>query len=234
MKYYKKISKELRKEFRKNTRNVFKSGVKGFFKFPLLYKKRKELFALGEVKNNLDLPNNHDYWLVDNTEYLIPNDITSGLDYVSCIYGDPGYRKLRKFDYETASKWQKFWQALRWIIRNSAYNLKIRNGFKLKGNIPDELHIIWCDMDYDDYKDYLNWRDQTDVGFIVIEFPIEKLDGSTIRGFRYSYTLPLHRWNPARLFGFKWENVMRGYGAIRFIWKWRYFKFIKTSKEKLK
>ncbi|GAG96510.1 unnamed protein product [marine sediment metagenome] len=65
---YKNIPKELRRHYRKMIWQSLKRAIWANFNFSKLYEKRHEIFALGRVEDNIDLPLDHLYWYCDNTE----------------------------------------------------------------------------------------------------------------------------------------------------------------------
>ena len=214
-KTYKDIPKELRKHYSKEVRKNLWMAVKAVFIFPRLYKNRVELTNMGNVEDNLHLPDNHDYWYVDNSEH-IDNNPENELDFIACWWGDTAYREEVGFDYETASKLSKFIRAFKWmVLRNSVWNHKTKVGLKFKAGFTIENILV----NTPEILDPLLWRNKKYHGEQSV---ILKLNGTEELYFRYSYTVPLHRLNPLRLFGYKYINQMRGV-ETRYLYKKRKF-----------
>jgi len=215
MKGYKKIPKRLRREYNKAGREVFFKAVKAFFIFPIIYKRSRELFAMGRPEENRNLRKSHIYWLYDCTEH-VDGDPSKPLDYIACTYGDKNYRERKGFDYDKASKLGRYWAAFRWLVlRNSAYNLKASRSHRF-----DFPYTSYDVLDLEGPAHPLNWRDKNDVGLQSVIIYLE--NGEVI--FRYSYTLPLGKLNPFRLLGYKWKNRMRGADKNGYKYKNRLFK----------
>ena len=206
MNYYRQIPKDLRKTYKKKIRRVFFAAVKSFFLFPVMYSKRKKLYALGTFENNLHLKDSHLYWLTDSSE----------VDFDSCWYGDPAHRKygLMKLGFIG-----KFLASFNWVvIRNSAWNLKLKMGKNLQG----ERLLVNILINTEQDQNVFNWRDQTDKGILAVLFGWTE-DNGTLH-FAYSHTKPLGKFNPFRLLGYKWSNKMRGADKGRYLYKNRLFK----------
>jgi len=218
MNYYKKIPKNKRKKFSRGVRKRLSKAILAFFIFPIIYTNRKKIFRKGLVKNNLHLKESNLYWYADNTEHIDGNSELA-LDFNSCWYGDSVNRInwLMKLGFIG-----KYFASLNWIVfRNSVTNLKLKHGQNLKGkrilreeiiNIGD-AHIF-------------NWRDQKDEG-IMCSLLTYSEDPNQEVVFMYSHTLPLGKFNPARILGYKWKNKMRGAGDNKWIYKNRYFRNLK-------
>ena len=170
---------------------------------------------MGKVEENLNLDSKHDYWLTDSSEHL-DGDPNKPLDFVSCWYGDKAYRERVGFDYENSSELKKFWRSFLWVvIRNSVWNLKTKNGIKFAAGFTVEEILVKIGM-----AGVTTWRNKEIHGE---QSCILKLNGTDELYFRYSYTVPLSKWSPLRLLGYKWTNVMRGVES-RYLWKSRRFK----------
>jgi len=213
-KAYKDIPKGLRKHYNSEIRKSVKRAIWAYFHFNRLYKQRKKIFELGEIQDNLNLPLNHDYWYCNNTERhggLNSNE----LSYIRCWYGDEGYQETQEFNYFIATDKQKKKQARKWIRRNNDWNNKARIGLKFKNGftVVGEPLI--------NTGGYLatTWRNKSIHGEQSV---ILLLNNSNEQYFRYSYTLPLSKWNPFKWFGFECINVMRGVES-RYLWKTRLF-----------
>ena len=214
---YKIVPKKYRKKFSKDLRIFIWAIVRGFFMFPIIYKKRRELFDMGEAKDNLHLPDNHLYWLFDCSEH-IDGDPTKPLDFDSCVYGDPVNRRV---NLETAGSLRKFYASLRWLVfRNSAWNLKLKKGINHRGKRILVNHLILIGS-----ASLFNWRDQHDAGEQGAVFYFQD-DPNHEYVFAWSKTVPIFKLNPLRLLGYKWFNKKRGYDAEKIEYKNRYFKFL--------
>jgi len=201
-KTYKDIPKELRKHYMSSVVKQVWQAVKAAVIFPKLYSKRVELFNLGLVKDNLDLPDNHLYWYVDNSEH-IDGDGRKPLDFVSCWWGDAPFRERIGYNHESASKLKKFIYAFKWtVLRNSVWNYKTRVGLKFKAGFTVHERLLNTGG-----AGITTWRNLTIHGEQSV---ILKLKGTDELYYRYSYTVPLNKFSVWRLFGFKYTNRMRG------------------------
>ena len=212
---YKDIPKNLRKHYNSEILKSLKRAVWAYFHFNRLYKKRYEIFDLGEIQDNLDLPLNHDYWYCNNTERF--NGVNSNeLSYIRCWYGDEGYQLDEGFDYASATERQKKRQAKKWIRRNNDWNNKARVGLKFRAG----FFVVGEPLVNTGGYPATTWRNETKHGEQSV---ILRLKGTGELYYRYSYTLPLKRFNPLRLLNYEYVNVMRGVDS-RYLWKTRLFK----------
>ena len=179
-----------------------KRAIWANFNFSKLYDKRNELFALGRVEDNLDLPLDHLYWYADNTETFggLP---TTELSFVRCWYGDYGFQASQGFNYHTANERQRKRQSRKWLRRNNDWNNKARIGLKFAAG----FEVVGEPLAKIGDAPATTWRNQTHHG---IQSVILRLKGTDELYFRYSYTLPLGRFNPLRWFGYRFKNKMRG------------------------
>ena len=92
-----------------------------------------------------------------------------------------------------------------WNLRNDYFNPK--KG-KIEAIIPLGGRLQWYNSD----KPY-------EIGRQYVEYYI---DGTWY--FRESYFLPLNKYNPARLLGYKYKNMMRGASGNRYLFKFKYKK----------
>ena len=206
LKYYFKIPKELRNHFWKVKSKELKYILRTIFFFKTIYKQRHRLFAYGEVFNNLHLPDNHLYWLANNTERHDGDD-AKGLSYVRCWYGDEGFQADNNFEYAFATRKQKYKQAKKWIKRNNYWNGKTKQGIDLLSGFTVSKVIVNRGG-----AGSSTWRNKTIHG---IQCVILRMMYSDELFFRFSFTKPF-------IFGY-FINVMIGV-ETRYIFKIRIFK----------
>lgn len=155
---------------------------------------------LGYLLRNLNIPI---FWPWENSDEA---DITSNW------YGDENWRNSQGF--ETANALEKFWIAIKWgTFRNFAWNIRQVIGAFVIGEKTD-IEIIINEGD----GNGLTFMNKTLFGKKFAKF---KVNGK--KYFRYSFTRPLKKWSPLRLF---WNNInfMAGAGDTRQILKIRFFK----------
>jgi hypothetical protein len=208
-KYYKRIPRKLLRDYDYQIRLSVFQLVRTILIFPYLYCKRRGLFAMGFIKDNLELSLFDLYWLANNTEH-IDGDSEKSLDFVSCWYGDLVWREKRDFDYDTASDLQRYWISFLWFIRNNGYNWKKRNGIKFEAGfdiVKHDMSINTGPYAWKDMPGVTVWRNETILGEQGV---ILNLKGTDEYYFRYSYTVPLPKLNVWRIFGYTHRNRMRG------------------------
>ena len=217
MKYYDQIPKELRKEYKQEINARIWPTIRAFFLFYWIYKRRYEFIGLGIVEDNLDLADNHLYFLFDCAEFKKDSDgkPTKELDGNACIYGDT---KNRVDWLMRLGMLGRFLASFNWLVlRNSVWNLKTKNGLKNKGYIiKGSVNEIFFEGD----GKSTTLRNKRVKGFSVITYTVRLDSGGVKELFRYSYTLPI-KFN---LFGYKWKNKMRGFTSTRAVLKNRKFK----------
>lgn len=218
---YKQIPKELRKHYNNAIWSSLKRAIWANFNFSKIYNNRHWLFSLGEVQDNLNLPEDHLYWYADSTEREGGID-ANPLSYVRCWYGDEGYQATQGFNYLNATASEKKKQSRKWLRRNNDWNNKAKIGLKFKAGFTIEERLINTGLNPNqtNYWNILTWRNETKKGEQSV---ILKLNGTNDLYYRYSYTLPLGKFNPLRLLGYKFINQMRGVES-RYLFKIRLFK----------
>ena len=202
---YFKIPIELRCHFWKVKRGELLDIIYTLLFFKSIYKQRHRLFAMGEIHDNLHLPYDDVYWLVNNTE-RVDGDNSKPLNYVRCWYGDEGFQKDNNFDYLFATQKQKYIQAKKWIRRNNRWNGRAKDGLKFLVGFKVKEVIANCGG-----AGATTWRNKKILGLQCVL--LERL-GTTDTYFRYSFTKPF-------IFGY-WINVMLGV-ETRYILKVRIF-----------
>ena len=214
-KAYKDIPKSLRKHYNSEIRKSVKRAIWAYFHFNRLYKQRHEIFNLGEIQDNLNLPLDHDYWYCNNTERVGGNN-ENELSYIRCWYGDEGYQVAQGFSYYNSTDKERKRQARKWIRRNNDWNNKARIGLKFKNGFT----VVGEPLINTGGYSATTWRNESKRGEQSV---ILLLNDSDEQYFRYSYTLPTKWYNPLRWVGFRFINKMRGVES-RYLWKTRLFK----------
>lgn len=215
LKYYYKIPKKLRSHFWKVKRREVWSIIRTFLIINKLFKNRKNLFNMGEIQDNLDLPDNHIYWLVNNTERY-NGDNSAALSYTRCVYGHEQFQIDNGFNYPFAKTRQKKKQFKKWLRRNNRWNGRAKDGLKFNGG--DNLVLEEVIINQGE-ADATNWRDEQDKG---IQCVILRLIGTDELYFRYSFNLKLWKLSPVRFFGYNYISFGAGVEG-RYILKFRFF-----------
>lgn len=134
------------------------------------------------------------------------------VDDISNMYGDENWRNSKGF--QSAGSLKKFWIAYRWnAFRNFAWNIRQVIGRDIVGD-KKNVRIIINEGD----GTGLTWMNKSLFGRKYAKFDV---NGKKL--FRYSFTRPLRKWSPWRLF-YKNINFMAGAGDTRQILKLRIFK----------